>query len=503
MKASKKGISALLFFALLLGVLSSEKIVGIKTSAVSNGVCEEKYIDINVKVTDYNQGDIIEFGNYPQSEITDETTLKKLNSLTLNWKSYGYYSGDWKGSYSTSGYDYPGIMTSSNYMRYADVSYNGIRYRAVYFDSYRPDVTYADLSVSVLHSRQIDNGYKTEHIYWFIFEPIKWRVLDPQIGLVMSEKVIDSQPYSNYVIKSGQYFGDWGGNAYWGNDNKTHYASDYAESDLRDWLNNDFYNTAFNDTQKSNINNTSLNNSSYLTIKGSTSSLAPELDSESTNDKIFVLSYSEALNSSYGFKTSFSEKDSAKSLYISDYGKCQGGFCADSTNTARWWLRTPGATSLEACGVAYQGTVYSGSLTVCETQNGVVPAMRLAVIKTDISGIESNNPPSDDIPETNIIKNNPANNQKTYDYKTTVTFTANVPSGGSVQWYIDGKKAGTDSTLTVKDSKNSYTVTVVVTDKNGNQTMDEEKVTIKNSFFDKLIWFFVHLFNPGAYDIKQ
>ena len=108
-----------------------------------------------------------------------------------------------------------------------------------------------------------------------------------------------------------------------------------------------------------------------------------------------------------------------------------------------------------------------------------------------------------DLPETNAIKGNSANNQKTYNYKTSVTFTANVPEGGSVQWYIDGKKAGTDSTFTVKDSISSYTVTVVVTDKNGNQTMDEEKVTIKNSFFDKLIWFFVHLFNPGAYDIKQ
>ena len=78
-----------------------------------------------------------------------------------------------------------------------------------------------------------------------------------------------------------------------------------------------------------------------------------------------------------------------------------------------------------------------------------------------------------------------------------------MPKGGKVQWYVDGKKAGTDSTLTVKDSISSYTVTVVVTDKNGNQTMDEEKVTIKNSFFDKIIWFFKHLFNPGAYDIKQ
>ncbi|MBR6940008.1 MAG: leucine-rich repeat protein, partial [Clostridia bacterium] len=113
------------------------------------------------------------------------------------------------------------------------------------------------------------------------------------------------------------------------------------------------------------------------------------------------------------------------------------------------------------------------------------------------------NPPSADIPEANVIKGNSADNKKTYDYRTSVTFTANVPEGGSVQWYVDGKPAGSDSTLTVKDKTGDYTVKAVVTDKNGNQTMDEEQVTIKHGFFDIIIWFFVHLFNPGAYDVKQ
>ena len=111
--------------------------------------------------------------------------------------------------------------------------------------------------------------------------------------------------------------------------------------------------------------------------------------------------------------------------------------------------------------------------------------------------------PSQDIPEADVIKGNSADNKKTYNYKTTVTFTAAVPEGGSVQWYVDGSPAGNGSTLTVKDKTNDYTVKVVVTDKNGNKTMDEEQVTIKHGFFDIIIWFFVHLFNPGAYDVKQ
>ena len=111
--------------------------------------------------------------------------------------------------------------------------------------------------------------------------------------------------------------------------------------------------------------------------------------------------------------------------------------------------------------------------------------------------------PSLDIPEANVIRGNSADNKKTYNYRTTVTFTANVTEGGSVQWYVDGNPAGNGNTLTVKDKTNDYTVKVIVTDRNGNKIMDEEQVTIKHGFFDILIWFFVHLFNPGAYDVKQ
>ena len=113
------------------------------------------------------------------------------------------------------------------------------------------------------------------------------------------------------------------------------------------------------------------------------------------------------------------------------------------------------------------------------------------------------NPTPTDVPKASIIKGNPSDGKKTYDYRSNVTFTANVPDGGSVQWYIDGEPAGSDKTLTVEDRKSSYKVTIVVTDKDGNQTMDEEQVTIKNGFFDKIVWFFKHLFNPGACNVVQ
>ena len=43
-------------------------------------------------------GDIVEFGSYPQSRVTDSSLVSALDGVSKTWVSYGYYSGD--GSYS-------------------------------------------------------------------------------------------------------------------------------------------------------------------------------------------------------------------------------------------------------------------------------------------------------------------------------------------------------------------------------------------------------------------
>ena len=108
-----------------------------------------------------------------------------------------------------------------------------------------------------------------------------------------------------------------------------------------------------------------------------------------------------------------------------------------------------------------------------------------------------------DLPEKDLIRGNSADNKKEYAYRATVEFTANVPAGGSVQWYVDGQPAGNGATLTVEDKKSSYTVTVVVTAPDGTQTMDEEHVTIQTDPWSKIVWFFLHIFFPHKYKIKQ
>ena len=49
---------------------------------------------------------------------------------------------------------------------------------------------------------------------------------------------------------------------YWGDSDKTHYASNWEYSSLRAWLNDDFYNTAFSKTQQNRIKELTRENES-------------------------------------------------------------------------------------------------------------------------------------------------------------------------------------------------------------------------------------------------
>ena len=294
-------------------------------------------------------GDIIKFGSYPQSRVTDEAIIDGLDSQSLSWKSYNYYSG-------TGSWD-DGNMKPSDYMKYADIVFNGNKYRAVTFSKYRPYWTGNTSSPS--NTQQNDNGYYTGNVYYFKYEPLKWRVLDASTGLVVCDSVIDSQAYNNYFLSSnGEYYGDSG---------KNHYASDWENSSLRKWLNEDFYNTAFSKLQQDRIQTLTRENKSPC---------VSEYDSNPTSDKITLLSYWDALNTSYGFSSSNSTEDTARQRKGTDYAKCQGLHVNTSSNyggTSWWWLRSPGSSD-GATVVAYDG--WACYIGVSFIDYGVVPAFK-------------------------------------------------------------------------------------------------------------------------------
>ncbi len=362
MNIGKKLLSILLCLMLVFGTL-----------AVGTGGFAELFDSISIKASAaYSVGDTIYYGTYPQTDVT-ASLGSVLNSQSGTWKSYNYYRG-------TDNRE-DGQMVPSDYMRYKDVTYNGNKYRGVAFDDDRPEYT----GSSSGSGAQNLNGYSYlfgTGIFWFKYEPIKWRVLDSSSGLIMCDSIIDSQPYNNYILEMDGRL--------WGDSARTYYANNYAMSSIRQWLNNDFYNTAFSDEHKANIKTTLLNNDCWATLNGFEN--REDFDAPSTSDKIFLLSYNEVANSAYGFDSSNVVKDSARRLQGSNYAKCQGLLVYKKSGdecdgNSYWWLRTPDGDG-HACAVMETGDAAYYPSVGC-TAVGVVPALELQDLKSDY--IDNNN----------------------------------------------------------------------------------------------------------------
>ena len=312
----------------------------------------------------YQKGDIIEFGSYPQSKVINPRIISVLDGFLTDdvWVSYDYYIG--------TGTEYDGNMTSSDYMKYADLELNGEKYRAVRFSQYRPTVT-SDVS-SEATSVQDNNGYELNTTYFFKYEPLTWTVLDPEEGYVMSNIAIDAQAYENFSYYDPDSFDSASGPMVYNGKDCKYLANDWSKCSLREWLNRDFFNTAFTAEEKAQIGKTYLNNNN---------SFNSSLDGAGTFDKIFTISFYDAINSDYGFDENGSRSDLARVRPATDYAMCQGADVVSYTggNIPYWWLRTTGLYGTFAFGVAPGGWIVSsgsGYYNVNRTDNAVVPAFK-------------------------------------------------------------------------------------------------------------------------------
>lgn len=319
----------------------------------------------------YKVGDIIEFGSYPQSKVSDSSLVSALNKVLKNWVSYGYYSGD--GS--------SGSMKPGDWMKYADFVYNGKKYRAVTFSQYRPLATI--MTSSAENTFQDDNGYSVNTTYYFEYEPLIWRILDPATGLILCENIIDSQAYSNteYGDGSDPYNSSWV--AAWNDSMHTYYANDYATSSIIKWLNSDFYNTAFTQAQKSNILTAELDNKAY-------SDSYSAFNSKTTYDKVFLLSWNEVQNTAYGFRSGVSSS-AYREAKGTDYAKCQGLWVKTSNGCSPWRLRSAGNYSDYACDVGYDGDL-NNDFSINGTNHGVRPALKISNLSSLDNTNTSTNP---------------------------------------------------------------------------------------------------------------
>lgn len=357
MKKIKRILSSLLVAVMLIGVtpISGFDLL-VKSSAMD--------------LSSYKVGDLIEFGSYPQSKVTDSNLIAKIETAgaSISWIDYNYYIGTYvETEDQVTGDEADGKMRPvKGMMLYKDISYGSNKYRAVKINQYRPECT--GYSLSTPYIMQSENGYYTGNVYYFKYEPLTWRILDPSEGYVMCNSIIDSQAYQNFVYHNDGEF--------YNSKDCINYASDWTTSSLRQWLNENFYKIAFTDAEKSQIGVAHLENKS---------SNSNTYDSTDTYDKIFPISFFDARNSSYGFNSveDYYNDDTARQIKGTDYAKSQGlwvyyddVYDISHNGYSSWWLRSPGLwCNGTTVGPGGNMSTYKSNL-VNDTNLGVVPAFK-------------------------------------------------------------------------------------------------------------------------------
>ncbi len=193
--------------------------------------------------------------------------------------------------------------------------------------------------------------------YFYKVEPIGWKFLssDDDPSFVTSYKVLDAHCYNS---------------SYSDYDDGTS-ANNWARSDIRAWLNDDFLSKAFY-YDDSLIKATSVDNS----VASTGYSTNPYV-CETTTDKIFLLSVAELTNSSYGF-----DSYASRICKPTDYAIARGVYYSNEEGYgAYYWTRSPSANySSSASHVRSVGLIdvwnYYG---VCYSIYGVRPSLSLKI----------------------------------------------------------------------------------------------------------------------------
>lgn len=178
-------------------------------------------------------------------------------------------------------------------------------------------------------------------------ETIEWIVLDKrgQELLLLSRYCLDSQPYEQ-----------GGGSVMW------------ADSWIRDWLNDVFIENSFSaDEQKMIQYTTCYNNDNpmYYTSSG-----------RSTEDKVFLLSADEV----EAYLTTLHAEPT-------EYALDQGAFFNESSRNSWWWLRTAGEDSDMACYISSGGFFMYEGVEVERSDGGIRPAMWISTAETNSASL--------------------------------------------------------------------------------------------------------------------
>ncbi len=199
-------------------------------------------------------------------------------------------------------------------------------------------------------------------------EPIQWRVLKNEDGklLLLSERAIEMHA-----------FVDWNGEMY--------VESTWAESDVRRWMNGEFYENMFSVAERDGVSTT--------LVKAVLNGDYPHVEQgEDTEDRIFLLSYDDVLNTEYGFVSS----PQPSFTRVTTLTPSMQQICIDDQvppNTF-WMLRTMGYTNMHAIHITPDGGVASPGALNITANTAIRPAFNLdlsmVAFTSDASGKPQN-----------------------------------------------------------------------------------------------------------------
>lgn len=322
-------------YAVITPATEVDEGLGRYTATFSNSAFATQTVDMTLdKLPPYHgetpilseDGKTITYGLYPQKNVNDSTLVSALNALTTPESNGWYlYDDEYYAKVSAEPYDSP-------------------------YDS----------------SYTFDNGTTivSGTTYWFKCEPITWNVLSNNSGeyYIVSSVLLDAHCYYNSTSNRTI-------------DGTRVYPNNYKYSDIRSWLNNDFYNSAF-PLDNDNILTTTVDNS-VSTTNASYNGYA----CENTEDKVFLPSYQDYINSSYGFLTSTS-LSITRFCRTTDWARARGAWYSTSLSylyNGDYWTRSPSSGNSSHAWLVTCDGYLSGDGNVDREARSVRPSLSIKI----------------------------------------------------------------------------------------------------------------------------
>ncbi len=286
---------------LLIGVILFSLLEGIAIRSISKVEAATTLGNPRIDSDGVVTWDCVYFGNYPQAEIVAsidsytaiETDYLKEHDLIEDANLYEQ------------------LATSTGWDENGDIIIGNSKYRRILMT----DATRAVTNYSDSYNWEDDATY-----HYFIYEPIKWRVLEvaDDKALLLSDITIDDQ---KYIFSSSVM---------------------WETTSIRSWLNG--YDASSNilgeDYSKNNFLQSGFSNEEQMAIEPSM--IESQNGTDSVSDKCFLLSSSDIENYNYGFSDECSANDVARRSNSSTYAKAMGLSWPTSGNYVglnTWWLR--------------------------------------------------------------------------------------------------------------------------------------------------------------------